>query len=164
MKIFLEIISWIFICFLVLIIGQTVVSRLNIPGSYKTFLVQSGSMAPAINTGDLIFVKSLFQYQKGDIITFVDNDTKKVTHRIYEIKTNHLQTVFVTKGDANAVADNNLVDSSHIIGKVFLNLPYLGYLITFSKTLPGIITLVIIPSTIIVYDEFRKIFLRLSQK
>jgi signal peptidase len=164
MKIFLGIISWIFIGFLVLIIGQTVISRLNIPGSYKTFLVQSGSMAPTINTGDLIFVKPVSQYQKGDIITFIDNDTKKVTHRIYEVKTSNLQINFVTKGDANTVADSNLVDSSHIIGKVFLNLPYLGYLITFSKTLPGIVTLIIIPSTIIVYDEFRKIFSRLSQK
>jgi signal peptidase len=161
MKFFLEIISWIFVCLLILIIGQTVFSRLNFPGSYKTFLVQSGSMSPVIKTGDLIFVKPINQYQKGDIITFTDSDSKKVTHRIYEIKDNQL---IVTKGDANSVTDNNTINSQQIIGKVFLNLPYLGYIITFSKTLPGIITLIIIPSTIIIYDEFRKIFGHLSKK
>jgi signal peptidase len=161
MKLLLKIISCIFVCLLILIIGQTIASRLNLPGSYKTFLVQSGSMSPVIKTGDLIFVKPISHYQKGDIITFVDSDTKKVTHRIYEIKND--QSI-ITKGDANSVTDNNTINSHQIIGKVFLNLPYLGYLITFSKTLPGIITLIIIPSTIIIYDEFRKIFKHLSQK
>jgi signal peptidase len=161
MKLLLKIISCIFVCLLILIIGQTVASRLNLPGSYKTFLVQSGSMSPVIKTGDLIFVKPISQYQKGDIVTFVDSDTKKVTHRIYEIKND--QSI-ITKGDANSVTDNNTINSHQIIGKVFLSLPYLGYLITFSKTLPGIITLIIIPSTIIIYDEFRKIFKHLSQK
>jgi signal peptidase I len=161
MRAFFKLISWIFICPLILIIGQTVSSRLNLPGSYKTFLVQSGSMAPAINTGDLIFVKPVASYQVGEIITFIDRDSKKVTHRVYKI---NYDNTFLTKGDANSVVDSGSVNPQQIIGKVFLSLPYLGYVINFSKTFPGIITLVIIPSTIIVYDEFRKIFSELSKK
>src|SRR5690242_9053505 len=89
----------------VLIIAETIFSYSNIPGIYKTFLVQSGSMSPAIKTGDLIIVQSQAEYKKGDVITFTDDGSKKVTHRIAEVRTKNNSVSFLTKGDANQVTD-----------------------------------------------------------
>lgn len=128
-------------------------SQLNLPGNYKIFLVQSGSMSPSINTGDLVIVKPTSKYQKGDIVTFSSKNNFSITHRITEIKNNE----FITKGDANQVADQEAVDINHILGKVIYTIPRFGYLIMFIKTIPGLVILIIIPSTIIVYQEFVQI-------
>lgn len=128
-------------------------SQLNFKGNYKILLVQSGSMAPTINTGDLIIVKPTYKYKKGDIVTFLSKNKFNITHRIFEIKDNQI----VTKGDANKVSDQESVNVNQILGKVFYVIPYFGQLIMFTKTIPGLIVLIIIPSTIILYQEFIQI-------
>ena len=164
MKFVIKLFTGIFVCLMVLIIGQTILSFSNTPWAYKTFLVQSGSMSPTINTGDLIFVKSINYYQTGDIVTFTDTNNKKVTHRISQVNFESSKNIYHTKGDANTVIDNDTITDNQIIGKVFFHLPFLGYLITFSKTLPGIIIFIVIPSTVIIYDEIRKILKQFQQK
>jgi len=129
------------------------ISQINLPGIYKVFLVQSGSMAPALNTGDVVIIKPVSQYHSNDIITFNSHQNFTVTHRI--IKDN--SGLFTTKGDANAVADQNTVSNPDILGKVFFTIPKIGYFIMFVKSLPGLIILIIIPSTVIVYQEFLEI-------
>lgn len=128
-------------------------SQLSFPSNYKIFLVQSGSMSPSINTGDLVIVKPISKYQKGDIVTFLSKNNFSITHRITEIKNNE----FITKGDANQVADQETVDINYILGKVIYTIPRFGYLIMFIKTIPGLMILIVIPSTIIVYQEFVQI-------
>lgn len=128
-------------------------SQLNLPGNYKIFLVQSGSMSPSINTGDLVIVKPVSKYQKGDIVTFLSKNNFSVTHRIIEIRDNQ----FVTKGDANQVTDQEPLNIDHVLGKVVYTIPRFGHLIMFIKTIPGLVILIIIPSTIIVYQEFVQI-------
>ena len=44
-----------------------------------------------------------------------------------------------------------------IIGKKIAAVPYLGFPISYAKTTPGLILLVIIPAVIIIYDEMQKI-------
>lgn len=138
---------------LILITAFFLVSQLNFPGNYKILLVQSGSMSPAINTGDLVVVKPISKYKKGDIITFLSNNRFNVTHRIVSVENNKI----TTKGDANKVNDQEIVDLSQLLGKVNYRIPYFGYLIIFVKTIPGLITLIVIPSTIIVYQEILQI-------
>lgn len=124
---------------------------------YKILLVQSGSMEPSIHTGDLIIVKPFENYSPGDVITFFNSSQQKVTHRITKIQNQNHEEQFLTKGDANNSEDVGSVHKKQILGKVTIKLPYLGYLVTFSKTIPGLIILIIIPSVIIVYDELLKI-------
>ena len=40
-----------------------------------------------------------------------------------------------------------------MIGKVISKIPYIGYPISFTRTLPGVIILIVIPATIIIYEE-----------
>lgn len=150
---FLNFLKWI----LVLVFGFLAVflllSQINLPGNYKVFLVQSGSMSPALNTGDVVIVKSLSQYRSNDIVTFNSHQNFTITHRII----NQTGDSFTTKGDANPVPDQSLINTSDILGKVFFTIPKIGYFIMFVKSLPGLIVLIIIPSTMIIYQEFLEI-------
>lgn len=114
----------------------------------RFFVVQSGSMHPAISAGSLILVDKGQNYYPGDIITYSRGRTL-TTHRLVEIR----DQGFVTKGDANQATDSAVVKKEQILGKVVLAVPYLGYPVSFTKTLPGLILVVVIPATIIVYQE-----------
>jgi signal peptidase len=147
------------ILFFLIATGLLVVfSFIDIPGNYKIFTVQSGSMEPAIHTGSLIFVKPLADYSVGDIVTKKTDDPKMtVTHRVVTKEEIDGQTVFETKGDANDSSDGEKFGKDMIIGKKFLTIPFLGYLTSYAKTQAGIILIIIIPAIIIIYDEFNKI-------
>lgn len=149
--------TWVITFILLVIAGVMLISKINIPGTLQTFLVQSGSMSPTIKTGDLIMVKPVNNYQIGDIVTFNSLKNQKVTHRIVNIKSeNNVQKIF-TKGDANKVWDDGYIFSNQIIGKVNYQIPYLGKLVFFSKTLPGLIVLILIPTVLIIIGELKKI-------
>lgn len=133
-------------------------SFLPIPGNIKLLTVLSGSMEPQIHTGSLIFIKPASEYSVGDVVTKTTEEKGiTITHRIIEKEMIDGKAVFVTKGDANNVADNQKVPQETIVGKVFLNIPYLGFAVNFAKTKEGLILIVIIPAVIIVYEEILKI-------
>jgi signal peptidase I len=137
--------------------------KININNSYKTFLVQSGSMSPTLKAGDLIVVKPNKIYSTGDIVTFNNSNNQKVTHRIANIKTENNIVKIFTKGDANKVVDDGYIFPKDIIGKLYYQIPYLGKLVFFSKTLPGLITLIVVPTLLIILGEFKKISKRLLE-
>jgi len=145
--------SFYWLAFLLLLLGESLILVFNfkLPIEFSVLAVQSGSMAPVIKPGSLVIVRPAFNYQKGEIITFQDsrNPQYLVTHRIFEIKGEN----FITKGDANNVADKNEVAKERILGKVVLAIPFLGYPVSFAKTQTGLIVLVIIPAVVIVYSE-----------
>ncbi|MFA5750230.1 MAG: signal peptidase I [Candidatus Shapirobacteria bacterium] len=159
-KIFLEIFSWIFIGFFIILISLTIISNTNFIGGYRSFLVQSGSMEPSIMTGDIIIINKQKQYFKNDVITFQNEKNGIVTHRILNIEKNK----FITKGDANRTSDPEEITQDIILGKVIITIPKLGYLVAFTKTLPGLILLIIIPVIILISDEFLKMFKTIKNK
>jgi signal peptidase len=154
-----QIISYVLYGIVILFALFALSSKLPIPGNYKLFTVMSGSMEPTIKTGSLVVVKPAKEYKVNDIITFKNQSDPKstTTHRLIETKTMDNSTYGITKGDANNGPDAEKVYQDMIIGKVRFSIPYLGYPIHFSKTLPGLIIFIIIPATIIIYDEILKI-------
>jgi len=63
----------------------------------------------------------------GDVITFYINDNTVVTHRVVD-KDDDTES-FRTKGDANEIEDGGSVAYDKVVGKVVLNVPYLGYIL-----------------------------------
>lgn len=104
---------------------------------YSIAVVASGSMEPALSVDDLIVNRAQDEYAAGDIITFSDWD-RLTTHRIVELTPQG----YVTKGDANNVADLEPVAPEHVIGRVVLVLPGVGRAIAFLKTPLGAILLI----------------------
>jgi len=159
-KIILEIFSWIFIAFFAGLIILTTISNTNISKGVRSFLVQSGSMEPSIMTGDIVLINSQPQYSKNDVITFKDTQNRVITHRIVNIENDKIST----KGDANRTSDPETINSKMILGKVIFVIPKIGFLVNFSKTLPGVILLIIIPCLILVSDEIFKLIRNISGK
>lgn len=149
------IISYILFLISLVVAGVVVFGQLSGRKLISLFIVASGSMEPAIKTGSLVINTSEINYQIGDIVTYLQGTDKKntVTHRIVWIGENK----FRTAGDANNRMDSNLFDKQQIIGKVKWVIPYAGYAAAFAKTPKGFILLVIIPATIIVYEEIRSV-------
>lgn len=150
-----KVVYWLILLVLFSIAVTTAISALNIPGNFKLLVIQSGSMEPAIEMGSLVVVKKASSFQKGEVITYQNKKDSRITttHRIMEIKDDE----FITKGDANDAVDSNPVAKDLILGRVALVIPFLGYPIAFTKTLPGLIVLVVIPATIIIYSELLNI-------
>lgn len=109
-------------------------------------------MEPTIMTGDVIVVKGQMDYKVRDVTTFKDSNNHIVTHRVIEIKNG----VFVTKGDANRTTDNGNIQFNQIIGKVVFILPKLGFLVVFSKSIPGVVIFMVIPGIYIIVSEILK--------
>lgn len=151
-----KIISNLLLTVIVLFMLVLAASFLPLPGNFKAFVVQSGSMEPAVKTGSLIFVKPSASYAVGDIVNIKDGKNS-VTHRIVGKRTDNGETVFETKGDANEEADAEMIAQSRIFGKMLWAIPYAGYPVGYAKTQMGFLLLVIIPSVIIIYEELRKI-------
>lgn len=157
LKIIFEIISWLGIGFIAVIALYIVTSNLNIFLGYRSFLVQSGSMEPAIMTGDIIVAHDENRYYKNDVVTFINIDKRIVTHRIIDIIQQDGKNLFITKGDANRSEDNDSINNDQIIGKVAMVIPKLGYMVAFSKSLPGLILLVLFPCFLIIINEVFKV-------
>jgi len=155
-----KIAGWV-ITFIILIIGGlTLFSSFSNSFKYKIFVVESGSMTPTIRPGSLAVVKASSDYKKDDIITYKKREDinikergSTITHRIVKVEENG----FVTKGDANDVEDKESVEKDLIVGKLILAIPYLGYPIAWAKTQTGLIFLIVIPATIIIYSEILNI-------
>lgn len=126
------------------------IAKIDIP--LKLYVIQSGSMEPTIKTGSVSFSIGKPEYYVNDIVSFEIAGKKIVTHRIYEINETG---EFVTKGDANEDVDSTTIRKDQILGKILFSIPLIGYLIGFAKTFQGLTVLIIIPGTIIVYEELK---------
>ena len=154
-----KIIYYILFTSILMIAGLLIISVFPITGNIKFLVVQSGSMAPAIKIGSVVMIKPIKEYEIGDVITFGETikGQESTTHRIYDIKVIEERLVYITKGDANNTPDTRGIKKSEIIGKVFLNIPYLGYVVDFAKKPLGFALIIIVPAAVIIGDEIKKI-------
>jgi len=165
-KILLKIIYFVVVVFIVAASFLLIATVFPVTGNIKLMTVKSGSMEPAIKMGNIVATRPASNYEIGDIITYREFGEKKpsITHRIYEIESKNGQPLYTTKGDANESADSTKVPQKDVVGKVFLNIPYLGYVINFIRTPIGFILIVIIPTLAIILDEVKKIYIEIKKK
>ena len=96
---------------------------------------KSGSMSPAIETGDLAFARhvDVKDIKKGDVVSVHVNGAR-VTHRVVAVDGDQL----TLKGDANNVVDEQPVTVA-AADRVFMHVPKLGYPIAWASTPVGLI-------------------------
>ena len=143
------------------------VSALLMPAVFsgRLAIVRSSSMEPAMPAGALAMMVPVDpeEVKVGDIIAFEPSWDPDVTvsHRVIAIRGNG-QLLFDTKGDAMEESDPFYVPAEHVHGKVIFNIPYLGGIVnqalTYVRTLPGLILLVVLPSLVIVGSAARRIY------
>lgn len=124
----------------------------------RFFTVTGSSMEPFITENDVVVVNTAFnQLKVGEVITYrhvVDGREYLFTHRIVEIDGD----VIKTKGDALKNPDNYVVSKKDVVGKVVFVLPFLGAFIRFASSLAGWVSFILIPSSILIAMEIRKIW------
>ena len=117
---------------------------------YKALTVYSGSMEPIIHTGSVaIDVPIAAQDVKvGDIITFVrpDNQNELVTHRVIAIETGPSGRQWITRGDANSVADPWRVAAAGAGYKYVFSIPYCGFVLVWLQSPLGRLLFLVIPA------------------
>lgn len=122
--------------------------------------VQTGSMAPALNRGDLVSVKNVpaGELAVGDIITFINPANKKqtITHRITELPSYENGRKFVTKGDANPYTDGP-IEAKSIIGKTTYSIPKVGYAVDWVRHPLGLIFIIYLPALAIIISELKRL-------
>lgn len=142
---------------------------------YQLKTVLSGSMEPTIKTGSIIAVKpggDMTRFKEGDIITFMDEERRLVTHRIIEVVQSGDQTMYRTKGDNNNAPDQNLVMSGNVVAEYTgFTIPYLGYISEFIQSKNGILVTVILPGVLLliyaiytIWTAFRQLDKQMTTK
>lgn len=92
-------------------------------------------MSPALNLGDMVIASKVSPdvIREGDIIEFRQGEMM-VIHRVIEIQETEGSKFFITKGDANSVADMDPVSPEQVKGRVMLNVPRLGWVTLFFRS------------------------------
>ena len=101
----------------------------------RPVVVISGSMEPEITTGSMAFIDGdLKEPDIGDIIAY-RTGKNTVAHRVIGEKGEG----YITKGDANEVADPAPVSPGQVEGTVVFNIPGAGKLLSYIKSPAGIV-------------------------
>jgi signal peptidase len=129
---------------------------------YRSFTVRSGSMTPAIETGDVVVTKPIapLSARVGDIVTFVDPEGtgKLFSHRVQSVRAVGGDVAFVTRGDANTSTERWRVPAGGSVGKVAYRIPKIGYALSYIDSGPARLALIAIPALLLLWAALMRIW------
>ena len=183
-KIILDVVIWIFVAFSVIVTILAFCAQANSNGVPSLFgstvlTVNSESMKPVFNKGDIIIVKNLSEdevklLKEGDIITFnagdLDGDQKDDlnTHRIVEVIKNEDGTMqFRTMGDNNnGIQDSTPVQPKNVVAQYNgTRIPAVGTFLAFLQTPNGFLVCIVLPLVLFfLYEIFNFVRAYISVK
>ena len=117
-----------------------------VPASgHPVLIIRSGSMTPAIPVGAAIVLDpaSPSGVQVGDGVTMRLDNGAIFTHRVTRLVSLQQVAYVETKGDANSTVDPALTPVDHVIGRVSLTLPLVGFLMAGLATPAGYATVLL---------------------
>jgi len=121
----------------------------------RVFSIQTESMYPTLEPGDLIFdkgIKDTSELEVGDIITYwtvINGERVLNTHRIVEIYDGGGHLIFETQGDNNTTSDPLTVHESEVVGQYTgKKVGGLGKVFDYLQTSTGFLIVVVIPVAI----------------
>ena len=133
--------------------------------------VQSDSMAPTFEKGDLIFVKKCdtSMLEVGYIICFltlIDNQYALNTHRIEKIEeTAGEARSYTTRGDNNQAADQHIISDGDIVGKYVGHWAKVGKVMDFLSSSVGFLIVIVIPMLLFfIYQVYNLIMINIRLK
>lgn len=118
-----------------------------------SMVVRSGSMTPAIRTGDVVVVRPIAPTEAaiGDIVTFKDpaGGDRLLVHRVRAISRVGDDVEVITRGDANTTQERWKVPADGTIGTVVYRVPALGFAVAWIGSPGGRVGLVILPALLL---------------
>jgi len=129
---------------------------------YKSFTVMSGSMEPAISTGDMVVEETIAprDARVSDVVTFKDpeHEGRLVTHRLKRVRFEGGVARMVTKGDANNTVERWNVPADGSIGRVEYAVPKVGYIVHHAGSRNGRLLLLVLPALLLALLELVRIW------
>jgi signal peptidase len=128
---------------------------------YTSLTVLSGSMEPAIDTGDVVVGRPIAveETRRGDIITFREPGTHRlVTHRLRGIRVVDGVAQMVTKGDANNAPERWRIPVDGGVSRVLYRVPKLGYARSLVGGPLGRLLLLVLPVILLGMLEVKRIW------
>jgi signal peptidase len=145
-----------------LVVGALLAAGLSLALGYRTFSVLSGSMEPAIHTGDAVVDEQIspLAARVGDVVTFKDPSRhgQLVTHRLRSVRPHGATVSMVTKGDANTAVERWTVATRGTIGRVAYRLPRAGRAFVAIRGRFGRLLLIALPALCLGVYELGKIW------
>jgi signal peptidase I len=115
-----------------------------------SMVVRSGSMTPAIRTGDVVVVRPIAPTEAaiGDIVTFKDPEggERLLVHRVRAISRSGDEVEVTTQGDANTTQEHWKVAADGTIGTVAYRIPLLGFATSWINAPLGRLLLLVLPA------------------
>ncbi len=137
---------------------------------YTPLSVQTESMEPTFEAGDLIIIKKVdpSTLHEGDIITFhtiIMNQYALNTHRISEIHDDNGYRTYVTKGDNNQVSDTHIIADGDIVGRYVTRIAGFGRVMDFLSGSAGFLIVIVLPMLIFfIYQVYHLIMVSIQLK
>jgi len=151
---------------LIVLAGFSMVQARRNPGSvtfilgYKPMTVLTGSMSPLLAPGDVIFIRRVSpeSVKVGDVVTYRQDSSTFITHRVIEVVNEDGAAAFRTKGDANNVEDSSLVHSDQILGALAFKIPKGGYIANFARSPAGFFLFIVLPVVLLIALELKTLW------
>jgi signal peptidase I len=143
------------VTFAVLGAGTALILAVLIPFALgmRSYTVMSGSMEPAIDTGDVVVERNLApeEIRPGDVVTFRDptRNNRLITHRVRHIAIDAGVVHVVTRGDANTGVERWSVPVKGRVGLVVYRLPRIGYVAHAIGGTGGRVAFIVVPVLLI---------------
>lgn len=138
---------------------------------YTPLVVETDSMKPTFESGDLIFIKKCdtSKLNEGDIITFhtiIDNQYVLNTHRIQKIDEANGVRSYTTIGDNNnGIADQHVISDGDIVGKYIGHVSGLGKVMNFLSSSMGFLIVIVLPMLLFfIYQVYNLIMISIRLK
>jgi signal peptidase len=114
--------AWLYLYSAIWLIAYAILA--TVVFGWKPVVVTGGSMEPLIGRGDVVMVSTAQEaFGRGTVITFRSRTGQgMVTHRITKVSLSGYET----RGDANAVADSDIVRRPDVYGAGRLLIPLIG--------------------------------------
>lgn len=127
----------------------------------KLYSVQTDSMAPVLQPGDLTISFRTARLRPGDIVTYraINNPQQIISHRLVQISPS--RGYAITKGD-NLVEADPAVPISSVTGKTVKVIPKLGYGADILRSPAGLIGLVYLPALALASFEISRLVAALN--
>ena len=118
---------------------------------FRALVVRSGSMAPAIHSGDVVVTRLVMpsKVEPGDVVSFRDPSRQGdlVTHRVVEVRAEGGRLAFVTRGDANTGEERWSIQRDGTIGAAAFRVPGAGHVLGWLR-MPAVRTAFLVASAL----------------
>lgn len=132
--------------------GGFVALETTLGTSHPILAIESGSMSPTFNRGDLVVIQHAGPdgISVGTVIAYLSTCMPSpVVHRVVAVKDVNGQPVYTTRGDANPGDDPCPASYGAVLGRVVAVVPVLGYFVLSPMLAVGVVALAVIATYLV---------------